>query len=370
MPDTPAPTLGGTPNPSLPPLPPPPTGFGGQMAQLVVIPALIVIAAVGVALIFGALAGAPDSIENHLIRLRQSSGRGNVALGFQDPRYKDRCYAAANIAQMLPGITDPQKRTALNRELADILGSTVGEEEYELQAFILLAVGQLGEPDGLPLLLSYSESKSGMVRMAVPRALSSWAEAGRTTGEWPNQQNAYTAGMPVLVKLMEDKEPTVAAETARVIGVLSRPGDEAAIKALRQGLGRTGQASREVQWNAAIALARLGEEDGGRVVAQVLLDRETLRKLASSDRDSQTTRQMRDADQDHVILHTLAAVRGSPGEAEVMGALSMNSPQVWEKIRQLADSDPNMAIRNAASGLLKWKTSHQNGTPVEKNPSR
>ncbi|MCE9589112.1 MAG: hypothetical protein K8S99_01145 [Planctomycetes bacterium] len=351
--------------PAAPPVPPPPTPFGRQMAQLVIIPAVIVIIAVGIAVLFGVLAGAPDSIENHLMRLKQTSGAGRMAFNVQDPRYKDRCYAAANIAQMLPTITAPAARADLSRQLVEVLKTSVGEQEYELQSFLLLAVGELGQPDAQGTILKYAQSPSGMVRMAVPRAMSAWSDAGRTPTQWPNRAAARQAAMPVLVKLVQDREPSVAAEAARVIGVLCEAGDPVALTALREGLTRMGQGGRVVQWNAAIALARLGEEDGGRVVAEVLLNREALAKLPSSDLGGETRQSMDSADQDHVILQTLASVPGSEsvaGDARVDG---MKSELVWNRIRLIADSDKNLAIRNAAVSLVNWK----NGRGVENPPT-
>lgn len=362
MPDAPAPTLGSTPNPSAPPLPPPPTAFGKQMAQLIVIPAIIVIASVGIAVLFGALAGAPDSIENHLIRLRQSSGAGRIAFNVQDPRYKDRCYAAANIAQMLPTIKDPSKRAAISRDLADILATSVGKEEYDLQAFLLLAMGQIGETETLPILLSYHTSSSGMVRMAVPRSVSSWADAGHTADQWPSRAAAYDAAMPVLEKLVQDGEPSVAAEAARVIGVLSLRGDARSLAALHEAVGRVGPSSREVQWNAAIALARLGDDGGSRVVAGVLLNREALAKLPATELGPNAQQAMRATDQDHVILHTLAAVPGYAGSVSDAIAPGMDSQIVWDRIAQIADSDPNMAVRKAAISLMNEKKRGADGS--------
>ncbi len=123
-----------------------------------------------------------------------------------------------------------------------------------------------------------------------------------------------------------------------MVGVLAAPGDRDALAALRGALNDAGPERREVGWNAAVALARQGDEEGSLVVSGLLLDRAALARLAggSGAPGSGMTRE----EQDRVILSALAS------------AGSMTHAMVWDKIRALQMGDPSPLVRRAAAAVL------------------
>lgn len=308
-----------------------PPSFTRQMAQLVIIPALIVVAVLAVMGLFAVMAGQQDSIEDQLNRLRQSSGQGRLPMGLQDPRYKDRSLAAHNLAAMLPTIKDPAERARISRELVDILDRHIDPTETELVAFTVLAIGQLGEEGGLDAILARRDASQPGVRRAVAEACANW----------PDRPEARR-GIPILIDYLIDDSPQVATVSATALGALAQPDDAQVVASLREAMGTSDPARRDVRWNAAVALARLGDSRASQFVAGLLLDRQALAQTNQITADgAMTHRTLTPAVQDKVILSTLAA------------AGSMTDSVIWGKIGELAENDPNMTVRKAAQGLLQ-----------------
>jgi len=303
---------------------PPPTPFGRQLAQLVVIPAVIVVICVGLSVMFGWMAGGSADIETHLARLRQSGGSGRMAFDLQDPRYKDRSLAAFNIAAMIPSIKDPQKRAKLSSDLLHILKNSVGDHEETLQVYLLMAIGQLGQEGGLQLLINSSEASSSQVRQGAIGGILSW----------PDRQEAKVA-VKTLTKALGDKSPLVVTQAAAGLGELASPQDQSVILALHVVLEHSDSDMRDAVWNAAIALARLGDEKGSTIVATVLLDRKALTQIADLDTGMQ----------DRVMLSTLLVAK------------DMTDPRIWDKIKQLAAQDSNPRVQAQTRGLLMLRDS-------------
>ena len=309
---------------------PTPPRVGLQVAQLVVIPAVIVVACIIMAVLFGMLAGAKDSIDTHLLKLRQSSGSGKLAMGLQDPRYKDRGLAAYNIATMIPKIEDPQERLRISTELIEILDEHTADHEQLLQSYLLLAIGQLGQSGGLETIVKWLKADHPQVRQGAIGAILSW----------PDRQAAKST-LSALRNCLTDQVPMVRVAVAAAIGQLAEPGDAQTITVLRDAMeSSVGLEMREAKWNAAVSLARLGDTGGSRFVASLLLDRQALGQMPADETGPGTQEKMADRMADRVMLATLAS------------ATDMNDQTIWDKITQIADNDPSRPVRNAAKQLL------------------
>lgn len=330
--DTPAPGD----EPSRPATPPP---LKLQVAQLVVIPAVIVLVCIGLALLFGVLAGAKDSIDTHLLKLRQSSGSGRLAMGLQDPRYKDRGLAAYNIATAIPHIKDTIERQRISQSLIEILKDRVAADEDILQAYLLMAIGQLGQQGGLPAITQRLGSPHPRVRQAAVAGILSW----------PDPSQAREA-VPALQARLADDNPVVRTAAAAAVGKLGSARDPGLTQALHQAMEDTqGLAMREAHWNAAVALARLQDPVGSRYVAEVLLNRDTLKTLPAGESGPQLDQTITPAMADRVILATMISV----------GPLA--DTVVWDKIKEIADNDPNKLLRKTAEDLIHQKSKQLSG---------
>ena len=310
-----------------------PPSLPRQMAQLIVIPAMIVIVCVVMVVAFGFIGAAPDKFEDQLAKLRSSSGHRKMPLGMQSPRYQERMRAAVNVAQMIPSIKEGGERQEISDELVDILYHHVGEDEEVLQYFLLIAIGQLGREGGFDPILYYLESTTARVVEGAIGAVTSW----------PDPKAARQA-LPLLVQALQHPSAMVRMKAAAAIGQLAQPNDANVVKALHEAMILVGADMREASWNAAVALARLGDERGSQLVGGLLLDRQQLAKLPSAapHRANQTGLSL--VDQDQIIQSTLLA------------AEPMTHRIVRDKIQQIADNDPNMALQTMAKNVLnKWK---------------
>jgi len=317
-----------------------PTSFGRQMAQLIIIPAVIVIISIAVVATLGLLVRTPDSVDDLLARLEQPSGMGRTTVGLQDPRYLDRCRAAQELAIRIPRMTDPAERQRVNTALINTLKQSVDPvQDIELQTFLLLAIGLLGEEGGLDVLMARLESQDmRVVEGAVGGILA-----------WPEVASARQA-VPALVRVLNNEGATVRAEAAAALGKLARPDDVQAVEALARAMQVVGTIHRDISWNAGVALAKLGDPRGVRMVTHVLLNREALAKLPEGETGPRASQPMSAAMQDRVMIHTLANVISGEGESMI---LHMDDEALWNKISELADQDSSREVRRLAGILLE-----------------
>lgn len=354
-----------------------------QTMQLVVIPAMIVIVAIGVVTLFAMLASAKMDVDNLLRQLSQSSGGGKMAMGVQDPRYKDRFRAAYNLAAIIPTIQDAKERKRISDALIQIIDNHLAQDDEEIDRYLLLALGQLAQVEGLEVILVRIDSRWPAVRATVVHASATWLaqfseqveaaeaeltqahQAGDDATNSDQQTDAPSPGalvkqaparrqdltdivnqsrsriVAMLTGALGDENSDVRTVAAAAIGKLAQPSDPEVIEALVEAMESLGADVREVHWNAAIALARLGQVRGSQFVAQVLLDREVLSKLQATPSGSRSDQLLSPAAQERIILRTLHAVR------------DVTDPVITDKINYLADKDPNLAVRSAAKHLVE-----------------
>lgn len=313
--------------------PPPSPSVRRQMLQLFVIPALIVLAIFGGFALLGRLIlGAEDSLDAQLLRLRQA------------PLHKDRGLAAYNLATMIPGVTDPAERRQLSASLLGALAEVRSEDDPAMAVYLLLAIGRLGQDASLAPLADRLDDPRPELRQAAVRGLIGWLQARESPAGPEGEPMAVpplpATVQPALLRRLGDTAPEVAADAAVALGRVASRGDTAAMASLRQAMQRPDQAWREVRWNAAVALARLGDEAGGRWVADVLLNRQALSQLPAEAEGRGAQRLMSEEMQTRVMLLTLAS------------ASAMTQAEVWDRIRTLAATDANPVVRTSAMQLL------------------
>jgi len=317
------------------PLPPPPS-MGKQMAQLVIIPAVIAMIAVALFWLFGSLASTSDSMVDQLARIRRNANyTGESLAGAQDPRYRDGLLAAYQLVATIEKLKTDADRKVLSDHLVLILKDNVNPKNTELQYCLLMALGRLAQPGGLEAVLTRADSPHVRVRVAVVGAILDWSA---------RDAQGARAALPVLIGMLDDSHEQVRTPAAAAMSRLARPTDTEVIAPLKEAMGSIGvdpdgRVFQTTVNHAAIALALLNDPQGSAYVADVLLDRKALAALRA-DMSGKTDATMLANEQDHVIAGTLLYVGRMPDE------------RVWSKVRELADHDPNVSIRKAALQLL------------------
>ncbi len=127
-----------------------------------------------------------------------------------------------------------------------------------------------------------------------------------------------------VVRLLESKHDDLRKTAAYVLGAL---GDKEAIPALQAALE---DPVADVQWNAALSLARLGDPAGGETLLQ-MLDRNHLRNIYL----------MNEVEIEHVMVNAAKAL----GLIEYPKALSV--------LKNVSQNDSNLKVREAALTALR-----------------
>ena len=322
-----------------------PPSFGKQVAQLVIITAVIAIAGILIVTMFGVLAPKAAEVEDLVAKIAQPGGVGKIG-PFSDPRNSERYRAAATLSQMLrehraaevrePGSGEltAEQLTSIHQSMVELLTQEGPQVDGQLHAMAVFIVGQAGQAGGFDAIVSSVGRPEPLVRQFAIKAMLVWPDQTQAKAERERVQ-----------PLLTDSDPAVRVEAARALGALSSPQDESTIAALRDAMLTSDGESRDLRWNAAIALARLGDPAGSVFVADVLLNRDALAQLPAEETGPGATRTMPKQAQDQVIWLTLHAVD------------DMTHAAVWDRIERLSETDPNAAIVQKAGQLMDGRSS-------------
>jgi len=236
------------------------------MGRLFVVPALVVCVLLGVAVVvvlFGT--SSTDKLESTaelLSRLEADTGERTMGLMLM-PRAKESWQAAQELAQRFENKDRFLKAEEIEPTAERVIalldrfpaGQDVEEAAPRQQYFLMMALGQLGSPSGVPPLIRLMNDANWQTRRTAIQALA-------RMGDVPQARAALTS---VLARL-DDRRPEVQMVACAAAAVLADPKDPAAVRALAGRL----EADREVQWNAATSLARLGDASGKTVLMNML----------------------------------------------------------------------------------------------------
>jgi HEAT repeat protein len=267
-------------------------GGRGTAVRFFLLPLLVVGTAVAVFWIFSRMTFERRSPADYLQEVR--GGTANR-----------RWQAAFELSRALPNL-DPAERAALSAEILRIFQSLspARPDDVPVRRYLVLVLGKLGDPGAVePILKAASDPDPDTRLYAVwalgklgdPKALAVVTEASRSEDAGLRKMAAY---------------------------VLGQLHDRAAAPRLQVLLG---DPVADVRWNAAIALALLGDSSGLSVLRSVV-DREAL------------TRQ--------------ATLSGDQAETAMVGALKamalLRDAESLPLLEKVAREDPNLRVRAAA----------------------
>src|SRR5262249_45734339 len=140
----------------------------------------------------------------------------------------------------------------------------------------------------------------------------------------------------VAVGRLDDDTPAVQIVACAAVGVLADRGDTQAVRALRQKL----VGDREVQWNAAVALAKLGSKSGKAVLLN-MLDRSFWEKgrVQYQDNNGPVDRPFTAAE----IESYLQLAADAAGQ--------LDDSELWDSISRLRE-DPSVTVREHARSVF------------------
>jgi len=244
----------------LPPVEPPSAGF---IIQLFVVPGLIVLAIVGVYLVFGKLATGGQDWREQVVDLRH-------------PNEHRRWRGGLGLAQILTAdqeLGDSGQHLAQNQEIAQSLAemlaaevkrSSPSDDELKYQAFLASTLGKLDLPEIVvpPLLSAMQPQIDREVRKNAIGSIAVMANRFKLRNE-----PLFHPGLSEEIQtISRDGDPLIRQLCAYTLGLLA---DQEAKSRLEVLLN---DSDPDTRINAAIGLARAGDSRGVTVFQQVLKD--------------------------------------------------------------------------------------------------
>jgi HEAT repeat protein len=211
---------------------------------------------------------------------------------------------------------DPTLGPALVRAFEDAQG-----DDPRVRRYLALAIGRLQQPPptAAPSLVAALNDADSETRISAVWALASLGNP---------------AAVPELERTFASATDDAGIRKVVVYALGALPGNEQ-LDTLQTALA---DVAPDVQWNAAVALARHGDRSG-MVVLRRMLDREYIEKTVT-----RTPRSDEDADPaGDVMISALQAI----------GALREKEDGMFEKVKTLSLDDRSLRVRQAALDALK-----------------
>ena len=269
------------------------------LSQFFIFPLIIVVVGVVIFVLFGLIGRDTKSPREYIRELRMTSGM------FQGNR---RWQAAVELSTVLAKNKDPKLSRELAPDLIDLFNNSKSDDP-RVRRYLALALGRLGDPQAIPVLRRSLRDEDAETRIHSIYAL----------GQLRAQES-----VPDLISLYNTDDATLRTVIVYVLGALE---DARALPLLQQALT---DPHHDVQWNAAIALARL-KNSAGVPTLQHMLDRGYLN----------TVKDMRDDQKEEAMISAIKA----------LALLKDRSSEPLLKV--VSQRDPSLKVRNAAYEALR-----------------
>jgi HEAT repeat protein len=303
MSDLPPPEGGGPAGSALPPVEGPRATVPFLVLQFFLFPLGIVAVCVAVFVVFGLIAGESRGARDYLAEIRSGSANRRWQAAFELSKVlqagKDKALADPKLAA---------EALTLFRESS--------RDDPRVRRYLALALGRLGNPEAVPDLLAAARRAEKEGHTADPDT--------RIYAIWALGAIGDAGAVPELVALAGEDDPGIRKAAVHALGGFA--GEETR-DALRRALT---DSTEDVRWNAALALARHGDETAETVLLE-MLDRahlETVKELSAEQREE-------------AVLQAVAAAAALP------------RPGVRAALERLRDGDPNLKVREAARRALE-----------------
>jgi len=271
----------------------PPAGAGRLVVRFFLLPLLVVGVAVGIFLVFSLMTFERSSPRDYLQEVRGGSpGR--------------RWQAAFELSRRIGGMKPGPERDALAAETLRVFRtlSASRQEDAPVRRYLVLVLGKLGDRAAVPVLLPATKDPDAETRLYSVWALGMLGDP---------------RGVDAVLEASRSDDPALRKMSAYVLGKLS---DRRASPRLAVLLG---DRVPDVRWNAAIALASLGDASGAAVLRS-MIDRDALARQARLSTDQTETAMVN-------ALKAFALLR---------------DPESLPLLEKVAREDPNLRVREAA----------------------
>ena len=269
----------------------PEQGFMRELSQFLIVPSLVVLLCVAIFVMFGLLTSEDKTAREFLQEVR--SGQGN-----------DRWQAAFELSRLIAQQPDLGRDETLTGEIVAVIENE-GAHDPLIRKYLIIALENLGNPGAAPTILKLLGDADPDVRLQAARAASTL--------------EGVEEAVEPLAALLQEEDPAMRKVATYALGQTK---DEAAIEHL---LPRLEDPSEDVRWNAAVALAVLGDASGRDVIAQ-MLDRGHLDAIEGISESQKVN----------------ALING------VQAVYLLRDREMLERIRDLSREDPSLNVRQIA----------------------
>ena len=277
------------------PIEEPEQGFIRELSQFFIVPSLIVLLCVGVFLMFGLITSEGKDEGEYLQEIRR--GRGS-----------ERWLAAFELSRLLA-----QRQAEVDPALVAEVVALLKEEnagDPKVRVYLIAALEGLHHPDATAALIEALADADPSVRLQAAKALGAY--------------EGLSAAVAPLAALLTDEDPAIRKVAIHALG---RTKDPAAIPHLQP---RLEDGVQDVRWNAALALAVIGDPSG-RVVIGEMLDRKKLDAIEGISEGQKIS----------------ALINGT------QAAYLLKDPSLLEAVGRLTKEDPSLRVREVALRVIE-----------------
>lgn len=277
-----------------------------QVSRLFILPAIIVAVIAFCALLAGGL----------WVLLKESNDPSKYLEQIKAGGGNRRWQAAYELAKVIAA-TDGEVDDQTARALVEAFHSAETDDP-RVGRYLILALGRVKRPESLGALREALEDDDTDTRIYAMWGLGSQGD---------------TAAAPTIARALTDQDAGVRKMAAYALGFLADP---ETLPALR---GALDDRTPDVRWNAALALARVGDPAAEEQLL-AMLDRPYLEGLTDVDGN-----RLLDGERLREVM-----INGIRGVA-LLG--DQVSPAARERLRELAASEPDLRVRDAAIKALE-----------------
>ena len=317
------------PDDALPPVEPPSAGF---LVQLFVVPLTIVSCGLFVVWGFYWLAQMGNDPESYVRALRRNNeGRWQVALNFANDLRGPGGAALKNDAKLagdLAGILDDEMASGRTSG-----SGNAAEQAQTLCNYLCRALGEFAVPEAaVPLVKRAGDANNPQTAQAAVEALAVLSANLTAAGKSFDDPAAVAAAV---LKASTSDLVSLRSSAAYALGVL---GGAPAIERLRQLVDDGGG---DVRYNAAIGLARQGDEAAWQTIEEMLALPDAV--PAAGDQKGQAERYRR----------AMIVVNAIKGVGLLVDATKRPPPEAVAKLITALGSDPVADVRSSAAALTR-----------------